>query len=242
MKILAVDTSTRHLTIAVTEGDKLLAARNVAPKKDLSLTITFDIERALQKANVFLHDLDAFVVGIGPGSFTGLRVGLSMMKAFIMVTDKPVVGISSLDVVAMNIRSKKPVNVCVINDARRGLLYACVYEKKNDGLTRKCDHLLASLDEVLKYVEGETVFIGDGIPHAKDRIVEISKTADAKFAAHFETDKHWLPKAKELAKLGYQRLLRGDYDKIETLVPLYLYPEDCQIQNKPQGPGVTSQK
>lgn len=232
MKILAVDTSTRHLTIALTDGDKLLAARNVAPKKDLSLSITFDIERALQKANVFLHDIEGFVVGLGPGSFTGLRVGLSMMKAFIMVTEKPVVGISSLDVIAMNIRSRTPVNVCVINDARRGLLYSCVYEKKHGGLTRKCDYLLQPVDEVLKHVSGETVFVGDGITHARDRIMDAAKVPGATFHPHFETDKHWLPKAKELARLGYQRLLRGDYDKIETLVPLYLYPEDCQVSNK----------
>jgi tRNA threonylcarbamoyladenosine biosynthesis protein TsaB len=156
-----------------------------------------------------------------------------MMKAFIMVTEKPVVGISSLDAVAMNVRAKKPVNVCVINDARRGLLYACVYEKKNGGLTRKCDYLLQSVAEVLKHVEGETVFIGDGIPHARDRILDAAKAPGATFSPHFETDKHWLPKAKELAKLGYQRLLRGDFDKIETLAPLYLYPEDCQVSKKP---------
>lgn len=233
MKILAVDTSTRHLTVALTEGDKLLAARNVAPKKDLSLSITFDIERALQKANVFLHDIEGFVVGLGPGSFTGLRVGMSMMKAFIMVTEKPVVGVSSLDAIAMNVRSKKPVNVCVINDARRNLLYACVYEKKSGGLVRKSDYLLQPIDEVLKHVEGETVFIGDGITHARDRIMDAAKIPGAKFVPHFETDKHWLPKAKELAKLGYQRLLRGDHDKIETLVPLYLYPEDCMVSKKP---------
>ncbi len=236
MKILAVDTSTRHLTIALTNGDKLLAARNVAPQKDLSMTITFDIEKVLQKANVFLHDIEGFVVGLGPGSFTGLRVGLSMMKAFIMVTEKPVVGISSLDAVAMNVRCRKPVHVCVINDARRGLLYACVYDKKNGGLTRKCDYLLQPIGEVLKYVEGETFFIGDGIPQSRDIIIQASRQKDARFVPHFEPDRHWLPKAKELARLGYQRLLRGDFDRIETLAPLYLYPEDCQVSRRTHAP------
>jgi len=190
MKILAVDTSTRHLSIALTEGDKPLASRNVRPQKDLSLTITFDIERVLQKANVFLHDIDGFVVGLGPGSFTSLRVGLSMMKAFIMVTEKPVVGVPSLDVVAMNVRSKKPANICVISDARRNLVYACVYEKKDGGLTRKCDHLLKSIDDVLTYVEGETIFIGDGIPLCRNRIVEVSRFPSSHFTPHFEPEKH----------------------------------------------------
>ncbi len=237
MKILSVDTSTRHLSIAVTDGDHLVAARNVPPKRDLSLSISFDIERALKKAGLVLHDMEGFVIGLGPGSFTGLRVGLSMMKAFIMVTEKPVVGVSSLDAIALNVRSDKPVNVCVINDARRGLLYSCVYVKKGHALERKCDHLLQPVEAVLKHVEGETVFIGDGITHARDRIMDAAKLSGARFSAHFETDKHWLPKAKELARLGYQRLIRGESDNIATLSPLYLYPEDCQISKPPSPRG-----
>ncbi|MBF0595366.1 MAG: tRNA (adenosine(37)-N6)-threonylcarbamoyltransferase complex dimerization subunit type 1 TsaB [Candidatus Omnitrophica bacterium] len=236
MKILAVDTSTRHLSIAVTDGDHLIAARNVPPKRDLSLSISFDIERALKKANLVLHDIDGFVIGLGPGSFTGLRVGMSMMKAFIMVTEKPVVGVSSLDAIAMNVRATHPVNVCVINDARRGLLYSCLYEKKDHGLVRRSEYLLQPVDEVLKCVKGETFFIGDGITHARDRIMDAVKAPGAAFSAHFETDKHWLPKAKELARLGYHRLIKGEHDNITTLAPLYLYPEDCQVTHRASGP------
>ncbi|MBF0387600.1 MAG: tRNA (adenosine(37)-N6)-threonylcarbamoyltransferase complex dimerization subunit type 1 TsaB [Candidatus Omnitrophica bacterium] len=233
MKLLAVDTSTRHLSIAVTDGDKLVAARNVPPKKDLSLSISFDIERALKKAGLVLHDIDGFVIGLGPGSFTGLRVGLSMMKAFVMVMEKPVAGVSSLDAIAMNVHSDKPVNVCVINDARRGLLYSCVYLKNGHDLVRKSDYLLAPAGEVLQHVAGETVFIGDGITHARDHIMDAARAPGAVFSAHFETDKHWLPKAKELARLGYRRLARGEHDNIATLAPLYLYPEDCQVTSRP---------
>ncbi|MEI6437962.1 MAG: tRNA (adenosine(37)-N6)-threonylcarbamoyltransferase complex dimerization subunit type 1 TsaB [Candidatus Omnitrophota bacterium] len=231
MKILAVDTSTRHLSIAITDGDHLVAARNVPPKRDLSLSISFDIERALKKAGLVLHDIDGFVIGLGPGSFTGLRVGLSMMKAFIMVTEKPLVGVSSLDAIALNVHADKTVNVCVINDARRGLLYSCVYAKHGHELVRQCDYMLQPVDQVLKQVKGETFFIGDGITHARDRIMDAAKLPGAGFTAHFETDKHWLPKAKELARLGFHRLLNGERDNIVTLAPLYLYPEDCQVSH-----------
>ena len=231
MKILAVDSSTRHLSVAVTDGDHLIAARNVPPKRDLSLSISFDIERALKKAGMVLHDIEGFVIGLGPGSFTGLRVGLSMMKAFIMVTEKPVVGVPSLDAIALNVHTEKTVNVCVINDARRNLLYSCVYEKRGHALTRKSDYLLQPVDEVLKHVEGETFFIGDGITHARDRIMDDARLPGARFTAHFETDKHWLPKAKELARLGYHRLMNGERDNMATLAPLYLYPEDCQVSH-----------
>ncbi|MBF0569289.1 MAG: tRNA (adenosine(37)-N6)-threonylcarbamoyltransferase complex dimerization subunit type 1 TsaB [Candidatus Omnitrophica bacterium] len=232
MKILAVDTSTRHLSIAVTDGDKALVAHNARPRKDLSLTITFDIEHALEQAGIVLHNIDGFVVGLGPGSFTSLRVGMSMMKAFIMVTEKPVVGISSLDAIAMNVKAHASTQVCVINDARRNLLYSAIYEKKDTGLTRKSEYLLKPIDEVLVLLQGETVFIGDGIQLYRDHITAKAHEWQGRFTPHFETDKHWLPHAKELARLGYQRFLRGETDKIDTLAPLYLYPQDCMVSTK----------
>jgi tRNA threonylcarbamoyl adenosine modification protein YeaZ len=230
MKILAVDTSTKHLSIALTDGDKLLAGRNVRPKKDMSMTISFDIERVLQHGNTFLHEIDGFVVGLGPGSFTSLRVGLSMMKAFIMVTEKPVVGVPSLDAIAMNIRSRKPCHVLVLNDARRGLFYAAVYDKKDGGLTRRTEYLLKPLEEVVPYLEGETVVVGDTLSLVKDKLAAAS--AGGKFSVTFAPERQALPHAVELARLGYQRLLRGEHDKVETLTPLYLHPEDCQVSNK----------
>jgi tRNA threonylcarbamoyladenosine biosynthesis protein TsaB len=234
MKILAIDTSTRHLSLAVSDGEKTLAGRNAHPRKDLSMTITFDIERVLAKANVRLTDLDGFVVGLGPGSFTSLRVGLSMLKAFVMVTGKPVVGVSSLDAIAMNARvprSHKSVQVCVINDARRSMVYSSLYDKKDGVIIRRREYQLEPVAKVLEGLSGEIVFIGDAVPAYRERIM-----VDAHdFRPSFEPEKYWLPKAAELARIGFQRLLKGEVDKIETLAPLYLYPEDCQVSGHQGG-------
>jgi len=237
MKILAVETSTKHLSIAVAEDDTILVSRSVPPKRDLSLSITFDIERVLQKAGVFLHQIDAYVVGLGPGSFTSLRVGLSMLKAFIMVNDRLVVGVPSLDVIAMNVKSRKPVQVCVISDARRNLLYSCLYEKSGTVLKRKTEHMLKPMAEVLALLSGEVHFVGDGIPLCLQTIKEES-VRHFKFTPVFEDEKNWLPNARELAYLGWQRLVKKDVDKIETLAPLYLYPEDCQVSHPVPLPAV----
>ena len=239
MKILAVETSTKHLSIAVAEDDIVLISRSVPPKRDLSLSISFDIERVLQKAGVFLHDIEAYVVGLGPGSFTSLRVGLSMLKAFIMVNDRLVVGVPSLDVIAMNVRNRKLAQVCVISDARRNLLYSCVYEKAGTTLKRKTEHMLKPMDEVLALLSGEVHFVGDGIPLHLQSIKE-EAARHAKFTPIFEDEKNWLPNARELAFLGWQRLTKKDVDKIETLAPLYLYPEDCQVSH-PVPPSTTGQ-
>ena len=234
MKILAVDTSTKHLSLAVSDGDTTIASRNTRPRKDLSMSITFDIERVLAKANVRLPELDGFVIGLGPGSFTSLRVGLSMLKAFVMVTGRPVVGISSLDAIAMNARTsrvRKVLQVCVINDARRGMVYSSLYDKKEGTLVRRREYQLEPIEKVLEGLEGEVVFIGDAIPVYRDRIMVTAR----KFMPVFEVEKHWLPKAQELARIGYQRLLKGEVDKIDTLAPLYLYPEDCQVSGHKDG-------
>lgn len=230
MKILAIDTSTRHLSLAVSDGDKTLASRNTRPRKDLSMTITFDIERVLQKANARLSDLDGFVVGLGPGSFTSLRVGLSMLKAFVLVTGKPVVGVSSLDAVAMNVRVSRlrhgsGAQVCVINDARRGMVYSSLYVKKGEALVRHREYQLEPVEKVIDGLKGEVTFIGDAIPLYRERIMFLAQD----FTPVFEAEKRWLPKAQELARIGYQRLLKGEVDKIDALAPLYLYPEDCQV-------------
>ena len=212
MKILAIDTSTRHLSLAVSDGDKTLASRNTRPRKDLSMTITFDIERVLTKANTRLSDLDGFVVGLGPGSFTSLRVGLSMLKAFVLVTGRPVVGVSSLDAVAMNVRVSRVrhgagAQVCVINDARRGMVYSSLYDKKGDALVRHREYQLEPLEKVLDGLAGEVIFIGDAIPLYREKIMLLAKD----FKPVFEVEKRWLPKAQELARIGYQRLLKGLY-------------------------------
>lgn len=231
MKILAVDTSTKHLSLAVSDGDTTIASRNTRPRKDLSMTITFDIERVLAKANIRLPELDGFVIGIGPGSFTSLRVGLSMLKAFVMVTGKPVVGVSSLDAIAMNARTsrvRKALQVCVINDARRGMVYSSLYDKKEGTLVRRREYQLEPIEKIINGLEGEVVFIGDAIPGYRDRIMVMAE----RFTPVFEVEKHWLPKAQELARIGYQRLLKGEVDKVDTLAPLYLYPEDCQVSGQ----------
>ncbi len=231
MKILAIDTSTRHLSLAINDGDRLIASYNVAPRRDLSLSITFDVERILQKANVRLSEIDAFVIGRGPGSFTGLRVGFSMVKAFSLVTDRPVVGISSMDAMAMNVKTKKATSVCVVNDARRGLVYSALYEKKDGQLVRRSDYFLKPFEEILLTLKGDLFFIGDALSLIKDKVMLFQQQHPGVLNSTFASLRISKPYAKELAHLGYQRLLKGEHDATETLTPLYLYPQDCQVVN-----------
>ncbi len=229
MKILAMDTSTRRLSVAVTEGETLLGARYFRPRRDLALSLASDLERVLATAGLALKDIDVFVIGLGPGSFTGLRVGLSGVKALALATGKPVVGLSSLDAIAMNIRlACKDLQICVVTDARRNLVYSAVYDRTSAGLVRKGEYRLDSISTVLGSVSGQVIFTGDGLTLFRDEILR--ESASGRFTPVFASERCWHPRAVSLAILGYACLRQGQvFPSAETLVPLYLYPEDCQV-------------
>jgi len=226
MKLLGVDTSTKSFSLALGENGKIGSSRNITLKKVLSSSIIPGIERLLEKEGETPSGLDGFVIGLGPGSFTSLRVGLSTIKALAFVTKKPVVGISSLDAIAAQV--KKDGKVCVLTDARRSLVYASFYEKKGEAVQRKGPYLLATVEEVVKRIKNPVIFTGDGVKLFEDHIKKLCKMNKVDFS--IEQEKYWLPQARSLIALSWERFKHQQYDDLAALVPLYLYPEDCQVQ------------
>ncbi|OGX07364.1 MAG: tRNA (adenosine(37)-N6)-threonylcarbamoyltransferase complex dimerization subunit type 1 TsaB [Omnitrophica WOR_2 bacterium GWA2_47_8] len=205
----------------VTDGEKVLAQKDIVLEKVLSDSIIPAIDKILSQAKVLLPKLDGFCVGLGPGSFTSLRVGLSTIKGLAFALKKPVVGISSLDGLAMNV--KEDADILTVVDAKRNLFYTCFYQKKGIALKRKSKYLLLSADEVLKVMKPGMILVGDGVGLLQDKIARESGVVLA------DPD-NWYPKAENLALLSLERFKKKDFDNISTLVPLYLYPEDCQVQ------------
>ncbi len=228
LKLLSLEPSTKVFSLAVSEGEKVIASRNLKCDKGLSSSIIGGIRDILKKARILMDDLDGFAIGLGPGSFTSLRVGLSTVKAFCFVTNKPVVGISSLDILANTLKDQEVVDICTLSDAKRKLVYACSYVKKNSEIKRTTDYLLIPIEEVLETIKKDTVFIGDGIGLYKEQILK--SAAKSKWNPIFVDEKLWSPKAKELAALARKRFQLKRIDDVNTLVPLYLYPQDCQVR------------
>lgn len=228
MNILALDTSSKHFSLAVAKDGKVLYSRSIFLKKVLSDSIMPAIEGILKKAGLTLAKLDGFAVGLGPGSFTSLRVGLSTVKGLAFALKKPVVGVPSLDVLALNVTGDD--QVCVVCDAKRNMAYACLYQKKGDVLKRKSKYLLTDIQNVLKQVKGDTTFIGDGVPLFKN-VIENAVGIKPRFTNCAPRCTIY-PQAKHLATLAMKRFEAKEYDAAESLVPLYLYPEDCQVRNK----------
>ncbi len=236
MNLLAIDTSTKHFSLAVARDGKVLHYRSILLKKVLSDSIMPAIEGILKQSRFTLKQIDGFSVGLGPGSFTSLRVGLATVKGLAFATAKPVVGIPSLDVLAMNV--KDDGQVCSLCDAKRNMVYACVYQKKGDALKRKSKYLLTDIGNVLKRIKGDATFVGDGVLLFRETI---EKTAGLKPRfANCAPRCTIYPQAKHLITLALKRFEAKDYDAAETLVPLYLYPEDCQVQKKVESKRVGS--
>ncbi|HLD70104.1 MAG TPA: tRNA (adenosine(37)-N6)-threonylcarbamoyltransferase complex dimerization subunit type 1 TsaB [Candidatus Omnitrophota bacterium] len=230
MKILSLETSTKTFSLALNSDQKILASRHFKLTKVLSSSIIPAIDGILKKGKMALKGLDGFAVGLGPGSFTSLRVGLSTVKGLAFVTGKPVVGISSLDVLAMNAPLEVDVPICVVCDARRNLVYSCLYRRSKNGIERTSEYLLMEIDEVLNKIKGPAFFVGDGIGLYKEKILAARPES---FQTLLAKEKDWYPKASHLAQLAYPRFLKKKFDAVDKIVPLYLYPEDCQIQRNP---------
>jgi tRNA threonylcarbamoyladenosine biosynthesis protein TsaB len=220
MKILSFDISTPVISIAVSEDDKIITYRNIKPNTRISNVFLSTIVQVLEKKNLSIEDMDAFVVGLGPGSFTSLKVGVACAKGLSFARNKPVVGISSLDAIAYGVEAK---DVTVICDARRNLFYQASYHRKDGNFKCKGGYHLSDMETIFKRVTKTTTFVGDGIDLIKEDIQKKFKNIS------FAKKNFWAPQAKNLIPLAFKRLQNNEVDDVEALVPLYLYKEDWQV-------------
>ena len=161
MKILAVDTTTKFLSIGIYNDGKA-AEYNLEVGRQLSNLITVTIKRVLEAAGLDIGDIDYFACGLGPGSFTGIRTGISTIKGLCWVMNKPVIGISTLDILARNAKDSDKQVIPII-DAKRKLIYSAIYKNKAGILKRTGAYMLVGIDTLCKEVKPNTVLLGDAV-------------------------------------------------------------------------------
>ena len=166
MKILGIDTSAKTSTMAVSSHDKVIVSGAVHTQLTHSQTLLPMVKSMLDSASISLEEIDAFAVSIGPGSFTGLRIGISAIKGFAYALDKPCIGVSSLEALAYNMRGFKG-KICAVMDARRGQVYNAIFEFDGDNLIRICDDRDIMIyeigEDIKKFAADEEIHIvGDG--------------------------------------------------------------------------------
>lgn len=222
MKILAIDTTTKFLTIAIYSDGKI-GEYNLEVGRQLSNLITLSIKRVLDAVNLEVKDIDYFACGLGPGSFTGIRTGVATIKGLSWIRNKPVIGISTLDILAQNIKDTDKQIIPVI-DAKRNLIYSAIYKKKSGLLKRIGAYLLVSKEELCKRAGKNSIILGDAISLYGDSFVKNIKGAQI-----LDKD-YWYPKAHNLIALALGKIKAKKFKDAFNIKPIYLYPKECQIK------------
>ncbi len=164
MKILAVDSSSLTASAAVVNDGKIVAEFFINAGLTHSETLAPMIKSVLGCSAVKPKDIDLYAVTVGPGSFTGLRIGLSTVKAMALANNKPCVGVSSLYALALN-TDKSDKTVCSCMDARRGGVYNAIFDVKNGKIIRKTQDRAIYVEDLIAQLRNSNnvvQFVGDG--------------------------------------------------------------------------------
>jgi tRNA threonylcarbamoyladenosine biosynthesis protein TsaB len=177
----------------------------------------------LEARGLDIKEIDYFACGLGPGSFTGMRVGLATLKGIALALNKRLVGISTLDILACGVNADdKPIIPAI--DAKRGLIYCAIYRKINGSLVKKSDYLLLGQEEFYKRLKNEPLILGDALAAYRQEISLI-----AKGAVLLDKDQ-WYPKGRNIITLALERIKNKEFSSPFALKPIYLYPKECQIR------------
>ena len=175
MKTLALETSAKSVSVAVTEDGRVLASSYQNIGLTHSVTLMPLLDGMLQNAGLALSDMDLLAVAAGPGSFTGLRIGVSALKGLAWAEDKPCCGVSTLEAMAQNGRLFEGTVICAM-DARRSQVYNALFRCENGQLTRLCPDRAIGLEELAEELRGETrrlLVLGDGGQLCRDGLAQL---------------------------------------------------------------------
>ena len=225
MKVLSIDTSTMLGGVAVIDRHSgLVAETRLNVKTTHSERLMTVIDRVLAGSELSLSDIDVFAVAIGPGSFTGLRICLSTIKGLSYATGKPVVTVPTLEALAWNFPySRYPV--CSLLDARKGEVYAAVFKWERGGFERMIDDTSVKPGDLLRQLEGEIIFAGEGVSIYRDKILEVMQGR-----ALIATPEKMVPSPANVAMLGLAKALKGEYTDPADAVPIYIRKSEAEVK------------
>lgn len=218
MKILAFDSTATSASVAVFDDDNLIGEFFINTKQTHSQTLLPMAESLLKNTKVDVKDIDLFAVNTGPGSFTGVRIGVAAVKGMAMALNKPCVAVSTLDSMAYNLLDVNCTAVCVM-DARCNQVYNANFKVDNGNIEKLCDDRALSIDELtdeLKSVDGHIVLVGDGAKLCFD------KMKDAIPNIKIASIQNRYQKASSTALVALNLYNNGKTLTAEELMPYYL--------------------
>lgn len=232
MLILAVDSATPVAGVALLNEDKLIREEFVNYKKNHSETLMPMIDEVLSECGCTLQDLSAVAVTVGPGSFTGLRIGLATVKGLSMAMGKPVIAISTLDVLAHNIILSNAL-VCPLLDARKQEVYAALYDVLDLVPQRLVEEMACSPGNLVELIretairlgKERIIMLGDGFYPYKDFFRQ-QLGQKLQIAPHHLM----LPRAAALGSLAVKKYERQDFEDAFNLRPRYIRLSEAEYK------------
>ncbi len=224
--MLAVDTATEICGVALAVDGVVQVELSLNHGQTHNKFVMEAIRSVLALGQVELSGIDAFAVTQGPGGFTGLRIGISTVKGLVAATGKPLVGVSSLAVLARQAGGDTEL-VCPMMDARRNEVYWAIYRRQGQELIVQQAEQVGPADGVARHINAPCFFIGNGVQIYAEKL-----------EAHINHPAQWASKQwsairpSVVAELGWHRLQQGQTDAVGTFAPVYLRKSDAEMNRK----------
>ncbi|MBU1172158.1 MAG: tRNA (adenosine(37)-N6)-threonylcarbamoyltransferase complex dimerization subunit type 1 TsaB [Proteobacteria bacterium] len=228
MKILAIDTTSHGCSVAITDDKHLVAELNFQKQETHSRHLMGIVDRILNVSGMDIQDIGGFAVAQGPGSFTGLRIGLSTLKGLAFVTGKPIVGVSSLEALALGVPCLN-MPVCALIDARKNEVYMACYTHESGVLVTRRRPCAVGPDNLCDGITTQTVFVGTGL----DVFGKIIQRELGDLAILVPSAFRHI-RARHVAELSFSRFESEQTDEASMIIPQYIRKSDAEInQLKP---------
>jgi tRNA threonylcarbamoyladenosine biosynthesis protein TsaB len=215
--ILAIDTATRTASIALYDGERVRGEETWHSKRNHTVELMPSLVRLLDRQGVSPQELTGVVVALGPGSFTGLRIGLSVAKGLALALEIPLVGIPTLDALAYA-QASQDLPLYAVAQAGRGRICTALYRREGRRWQRATDYRITTLADLCQQIKEPTLFCGEidaeGVRFLRENLGQQAVVASPASC---------LRRAGYLAELGAQRLKWGKADDPATLSPIYLH-------------------
>jgi tRNA threonylcarbamoyladenosine biosynthesis protein TsaB len=225
MVTLAVDTASKTASVALLEGTTILGESFLNIGKNHGETLLPEIKSLLTRNSVAIDEIDLFAVTLGPGSFTGLRIGASTIKGLAFTVGKPVEGVCTLDALALNM-SDISMMICPMLDARKKEVYTALYKPAGDNFPEKIvDEVVSDPEHFVKDISENVMFLGDGALLYRNVIREILPDK-----SHFASDHLNYIRASSVGLIGLKKFYDGETLNLLTFTPEYLRVSEAEAK------------
>jgi tRNA threonylcarbamoyladenosine biosynthesis protein TsaB len=223
MKVLAIESATLSGGAALVDGERLLGEITLDVAVTHSERLMAAVDRLVAECGFSPRDLDGLAVSIGPGSFTGLRVGLATVKGLALALDLPIAPVPTLDALAARLPFAEAA-VCPILDARKGEVYLSRYHWDGQAMVRNWDYLALTPEAAAARLEAPVILLGDGIAACRPWLARLGE------GCRVAPPAQRMPSPAVVAQIGLRMLAAGEGQSADDIAPLYLRPSEAELK------------